>query len=504
MSTSPEIAISVILSTQMFVALSPILLLSFGIVLSLLLIAWQRSQKMIALFTQFILFSTLLLTLQLLSGDLLVGSGTQITTLLRVDRFSYLSFVLICFSAIVVVSLSRSVLKSEVEVHDEYYLLILLVVLGAGILVVSDHFASLFLGFELLSISLVGLVGYFREHKYAVETGFKYLILSATASSFMLLGIAFIYSQTGNLSFAVSSNAMPFSEQPVQIFHSVGILLLFSGIAFKLSLAPFHFWSPDVYQGSPTPITLLMATVSKVAMFTVLIKCCFSQNYFTNESFIEIITAVALLSMLVGNILALRQQKIKRLMAYSSIAHFGYLLIVLTVSSLENTDFAWQSALFYLFAYLLANIAIFTVLLIFEKNRSNVDRDKDIHIIDWQGMFWKNRLSAVLIIFSILGLAGIPLTMGFIGKFYLLNQAVLFKSWWLISGLVIGSGIGLAYYLPVIFTLFKNERVIENQSVDVSGVHLVTTGKQLFLFTLLIITLLLGVFPDLVSQFIYR
>jgi NADH-quinone oxidoreductase subunit N len=504
MSTSPEIANNVMLNVEMFIALSPILLLSFGIVLSLLMIAWRRSQKMIAIFTQFILVTTLLLTLHLLSGDLLLGKGAQITTLLNVDRFSYLSFVLICISALVVVSLSRSVLKSAVEVHDEYYLLILLVVLGAGILVVSDHFASLFLGFELLSISLVGLVGYFREHKHAVETGFKYLILSATASSFMLLGIAFIYSQTGNLSFAVSSSVMPWSAQPLQVFNSVGILLLFSGIAFKLSLAPFHFWSPDVYQGSPTPITLLMATVSKVAMFTVLIKCCFSQNYFNNENFIEIITVIALLSMLVGNVLALKQQNIKRLMAYSSIAHFGYLLIILTISSMKNTDFAWESALFYLSGYLLANIAIFTVLLISEKSRDNMNVDRDIHIIDWQGMFWKSRLSAVLVIFSILGLAGIPLTMGFVGKFYLLNQAVLFKSWWLISGLVIGSGIGLAYYLPLIFTLFKDEKTLDNLVVDRNSVYLVTTGKQLFMFTLLISSILFGVFPDLVSQFIYR
>jgi len=502
MSASPEIPNSVILSAEMFIVLSPILLLSFGIVLSLLLIAWRRSQKMISLFTQFILAITLLLTLHLLSGELQVGSGTQITTLLNVDRFSYLSFVLICFSALVVVSLSRSVLKSAVEVHDEYYLLILLVVLGAGILVVSDHFASLFLGFELLSISLVGLVGYFREHKHAVETGFKYLILSATASSFMLLGIAFIYSQTGNLSFAVSSNVMPWSEQPLQVFNSVGILLLFSGIAFKLSLAPFHFWSPDIYQGSPTPITLLMATVSKVAMFTVLIKCCFSQNYFNNESFIEIITVVALLSMLVGNVLALKQQNIKRLMAYSSIAHFGYLLIVLTVSSLQTLEFAWQGALFYLSAYLLANIAIFTVLLISEKNRSNMS--EDIHITEWHGLFWKNRLAAVLVIFSILALAGIPLTMGFVGKFYLLNQAVLFKSWWLIAGLVIGSGIGLAYYLPIIFTLFKDDKTLESKGGDGSRVYLIAIGKQLFMFTLLISSLVFGIFPDLVSQFIYR
>ena len=163
-----------VFTAEMFVVLSPILFLSFGIVLALLLIAWQRSQKMIAVFSQVILVFTLLLSIHLLSGNLLSGEGVQITTLLKVDQFSYLSLSLLCLSALAVVSLSGQVLKSQIEVHDEYYLLILLVTLGAAILVASDHFASMFLGFELLSISLVGLVGYFREHKYAVEAGFKY------------------------------------------------------------------------------------------------------------------------------------------------------------------------------------------------------------------------------------------------------------------------------------------------------------------------------------------
>lgn len=488
------------MTTEMFVVLSPILLLSFGIVLSLLLIAWQRSQKMIAMFCQIILLFTLLLSIHLLSGNLLNGTGIQVTTLLKVDQFSYLSLVLICISALVVVNLSSQLLKSQIEVHDEYYLLILLVILGAGILVVSDHFASMFLGFELLSISLVGLVGYFREQKYAVETGFKYLILSASASSFMLLGIAFIYSQTGNLSFAVSSGAVSWSSSSLQIFNSVGVILLFSGVAFKLSLAPFHFWTPDVYQGAPTPITLLMATVSKIAMFTVLMKCCFSQGYFNNENFIDVLIVVALLSMLVGNTLALKQQNIKRLMAYSSIAHFGYLLIVLIISSEQNIGFAWKSALFYLSAYILANVAIFTILLTSEKQLSYKLMDRDVGINDWKSMFWHRRSEAVLLILSILSLAGIPLTMGFVGKFYLLNQAVISQSWWLISGLIVGSGIGLAYYLPLVFTVFKSiNNVSDSSSVD----HHSQGGKnRLFITLLIILSLYLGIFPDSLSQYV--
>jgi len=489
-----------VFTTEMFIVLSPILLLSFGIVLSLLLIAWQRSQKMIAIFSQAILIFTLLLCLHLLSGSLLNGEGVKITTLLKIDLFSYLSLSLICLSALAVVSLSGHVLKSQIEVHDEYYLLILLVTLGAAILVTSDHFASLFLGFELLSISLVGLVGYFREQKHAVETGFKYLILSASASSFMLLGIAFIYSQTGNLSFAVNSAAVSWSSNSLQLFNSIGILLFFSGIAFKLSLAPFHFWTPDVYQGAPTPITLLMATVSKVAMFTVLMKCCFAQGYYKNEHFVDVILVIALLSMFIGNTLALRQQNIKRLMAYSSIAHFGYLLIVLVISSEKSIDFAWQSALFYLAAYILANVSIFTIVIVQEHRLIQNSAEREVNIDDWQSMFWQRRTEAVLLVISILSLAGIPLTMGFIGKFYLLNQAVISESWWLISGLVIGSGIGLAYYLPLIFTIFKSSKnnILKNDSPKDTFVN----SAQLFITFLIIISFYFGIFPDSLSQYI--
>ncbi|TWX56274.1 NADH-quinone oxidoreductase subunit N [Colwellia hornerae] len=487
-----------LMNTEMFIVLSPILLLSFGIVLSLLLIAWQRSQKIIALFSQLILVFTLLLSMHLLSSGILSGAGVQITPLLKVDQFSYLSLSLICLSALAVISLSKQVLKSQVEVHDEYYLLILLVILGAAILVASDHFASMFLGFELLSISLVGLVGYFREQKYAVETGFKYLILSACASSFMLLGIAFIYSQTGNLSFAINSATAPWHSAPLQLFNSIGVLLLFSGIAFKLSLAPFHFWAPDVYQGAPTPITLLMATVSKIAMFTVLMKCCFAQGYYQNDHFIDVIIAVALLSMFIGNTLALKQQNIKRLMAYSSIAHFGYLLIVLVISAEQSIGFAWRSALFYLTAYLLANVAIFSIVITYEQYFSQNSTEREVCLNDWQAMFWQHRAQAVLLVFSILSLAGIPLTMGFVGKFYLFNQAVISQSWWLITGLVIGSGIGLAYYLPIIFTVFK---VNSSAATHITKDNAIKAPK-IFIIFLIIISFYFGVFPDSLSQYL--
>lgn len=466
---------------------APQLIIAFGIVLSLLLIAWQRSQRMIALFTQAVLIFALLLSVKLLSVE-----PTEVTVLLKVDSISVYTFILVCISALVVTQLSYKFLKSQIEVHDEYYVLLLLVVLGSGVLVASDHFASLFLGFELLSISFVGLVGYIRESRHSVETGFKYLILSATASSVMLLGIAFIYSQTGDLGFTAENNVASAHDT---MFYSVGMLLFISGIAFKLSLVPFHFWTPDVYQGAPTPVTLLMATVSKVAMFTVLMKCCFSQNYFASENLVQLVTLIAILSMIVGNSLALKQNNLKRLLAYSSVAHMGYLLIVLLITQQESIAFAWQSAQFYLSAYILASLSIFTVITLCEADCRDGNSEKELTIDSWSGLFWTNRLLALLVILAVLSFAGIPLTMGFIGKFYILSHATQAHLWYLIAALIIGSGIALSYYLRIIFTLFK-------QDEKASRIVNYSAGEQILVGLFIGAGVLFGLFPDVVGLFI--
>lgn len=494
------------MSIVMLYAISPQLILSFGIVISLLVIAWQRSQRVIQLVTQVIFICALLANLNLLAGDALKESIT-VTSLLLVDGYSAFAFMLILFSSLVVVNISRDVLNDSIEVHDEYYVLIQLVTLGASILIISEHFASLFLGFEMLSIGLVGLVGYIRDNKYSVETGFKYLILSATASSFMLLGIAFIYSQTGVLSFsrdvAESYQFISQTSSSMNQFYSVGVLLFFVGIAFKLSLVPFHFWSPDIYQGAPTPIVMLLATVSKVSMFVVLMKCwfsiaVFSENNIYQQGLHSLIIVVAILSMLAGNILALKQTNLKRLLGYSSIAHMGYLLIVLVVSSDESIQFAWQSALVYLAGYVLANLSIFVAIALSQKK---VGMHAELEIVSWNGLFWRNKSIAILLLISLLSLAGIPLSIGFIGKFYLLSHATNMHQWWLISSLILGSGIGLIYYLRVVFALFylDDATVRDNDNGNASmEIAVMNIGwvKQMLVLLLTFFSLILGVFPD--------
>jgi len=481
------------MTIDMLLSITPQLTLSFGLVLGLLMIAWQRSQLNIQMLSQAILIAALVLNIPLFTSE-----PMQVTQLLKVDHYSAFAFMLIGISSLVVVSLSRRLLTLTTEVHDEYYLLVLLVTLGASILVVSDHYASLFLGFELLSIALVGLVGYVRSNEFAVETGFKYLILSATASSFMLLGIAFIYSQTGQLNFTLVSPS-PHSDIIMDSrLYSIGILLFFTGVAFKLSLFPFHSWTPDVYQGSPSAITLLMATVSKVAMFVVLMKSWFALGLslsIEHEYLSQLISFVAILSMVAGNTLALFQTNIKRLLGYSSIAHMGYLLIILQISTMKNIDFAWQSALFYLAAYVVANLSLFTVLIIYNPN-------KEVDLDSWKGMFWHNKPLAMLVITAILSLAGIPLTMGFIGKFYLLTFATQGNLWWLIGALIIGSGIGLFYYLRLLFTLFVNDDVLAGEKNGFSQQHPASFFTRLLVFTLIFLGVFFGLFPDVISQLV--
>lgn len=486
----------------MMQSLSPLLIIAFGSVLSLLLIAWRRSQKLILIFTLAIFVCALLASISLMS-TLFIGDVTdaiQVTRLMKVDNYGNFAFILVLVASIAVGLLSSAWLTHSVEVHDEFFILLQLVVLGAGVLVMSDHFASLFLGFELLSIALVGMVGYSRDSQYSVESSFKYLILSASASSFMLLGIAFIYSQSGSLSFAVEA------EPVYSLFYSSGILLFLVGVAFKLSLAPFHLWTPDVYQGAPTSVTLLLATVSKVAMFVVLMKFWFSQTLLfaqpliSNDSVLSmqnLMSIFAILSMIIGNVLALKQQNIKRLLAYSSIAHMGYLLIVLMIISPQSIGLAWQSALFYLAAYVLATVSLFMVLQLTQDNYEETEQN----VSDWQGMFWQNRLLALLIIVAILSLAGIPLTVGFIGKFYLLNVAVQAQQWWLIATLIVGSGIGLFYYLRIVFTLFSETSVEKSNSLNYSAVSAkLTPVMSVSVIMFILVGVILGVYPDLLSQ----
>lgn len=463
----------------------PQLIVAIGVVLGMLVVSWRRSHRLIGHFTCVILVLSLLTTSYVYNIP-----SIELTLLIKIDSFSKVLWMLVLVAAVVATYLAMGELLSATEVHDEFYILLLLSVLGAGILVASQHYASLFLGFELLSISLVGLTGYFRTRQHSVEASFKYLILSASASSFMLLGIAFIYSNVGTLSFD-SSNIVNVNNVVLQL----GTLLLFCGLAFKLSLVPFHYWTPDVYQGASNSVTFLLATVSKTAMFAALYKCFVDSGLISSlagQDIIYVFMFISTASMLVGNCLALGQQSIKRLLAYSSIAHMGYLSILILVLGHPNVMVVHYSAFYYLFAYVLANIGVFSVLC---WQKKHLNEETDITRCHWQGLIWRNPWQGSVVLISLLGLAGVPLTAGFIGKFYLVVAASYGQLWWMLSALVIGSGIGLAYYLPLIFALFNDEQYA-------SYSFKTTTMQRLLSLTIIVSVIIFGLFPDIFAKYL--
>ena len=385
-----------------------------------------------------------------------------VTELVVIQPLSQFLNFLILLSALSSVLLQTRYSTRSREVQDEFYMLISLATLGACILTTANHGATLVLGLELMSLSILAMIGYQRQRHLALEASLKFLILSGSASAFLLFGMALLYAGTGSLLLPelmqVSQNA-----PNLLLLTQIGMVMVIIGLGFKLSLIPFHWWTPDVYQGAPVNSTLFLATVSKTAVFGVLLHLLLLVSGPVTESLIAVLSGVAIISMLGGNLLALQQANLKRLFAYSAIAHMGYVLVAAILGIQVNNSMALEGSSYYLLAYVLASIAIFSVLTML----SNITKDSDFEQIDEvRGLFWTHPWLATTLLFATLSMAGMPLTVGFIGKFYLLAMAVEHSAWWLISAMIVGSVIGLYYYLRVIFSLFaQSEQVLPNSSV---------------------------------------
>jgi NADH-quinone oxidoreductase subunit N len=277
-----------------------------------------------------------------------------------------------------------------------------------------------------------------------------------------------------------------------QILILAGTALVLAGIGFKLSIVPFHMWTPDVYQGAPLPVTGFLATVSKGAIFVVLLRLFFFAELYHYRTFLVALGVLAVGSMLVGNLLALQQQNVKRLLSYSSIAHFGYLLITLVAGGVLGTgSIAVEAASYYVVAYVVTTLAAFAVISIL----SGEDEDEKQDIADLTGLFWHRPLLAGLLMLSLLSLAGIPLTAGFIGKLYVFTAGIDAAQWILLGALVLGSAIGIYYYLRIIYVMACQE---DNKVIARSGPWL---GQGVAL-SLAILVVWLGVFPQPLMEYI--
>ena len=424
------------MTQEQLLAFLPFILLAAASVVVILLIAFRLSHTVIQV-TGFLMMCTVILAMWYVRDIL----PEAIMPLFVVDGFGALFTGLIIFSIMVVGLFSFIYFEEKEENPKEYYILLFLGTLGSALLTISTHFISFFIGLELLSISLYALIAYLRNRNNAVEAGMKYLVLAAMTSAFLLFGMALIYMDTGSMDFAgIARNLNPSSGLFIT---GVGILLV--AVGFKLALVPFHLWAADVYQGAPAPVTTFIATVSKIGVFAVLLRFAQAIGLQQYPIVIIIFSAIAIISMLFGNLLALQQQNIKRLLAYSSIAHFGYLI----VAFLPGNKAGVEASVFYLLAYSITLLAAFGVVTVLST------REKDAEDLStYQGLFWRNPVMALVLTVAMLSLAGIPITAGFIGKFYVLTSGVQEGLWLPVIMLVVTSVIGLYYYLRIISTLF--------------------------------------------------
>jgi len=476
-----------ILTRSDLMALLPLITLAASAVMVMLAAAFYRRPQPVAALT------LLGLIISCAALPLAAGFGPrQVTPLLIVDNYALFYMGLIFAATLVVTVLCYRYFGGGGSRHEALYILLLLAALGGAVLVASSHFASFLLGLELLSVSLFALIAYPRNIGHPLEAGIKYLVLAGFSSAFLLFGMALIYAQLGTMQFAQIGAMLAAPGQRLDAYGLAGLALILVGVGFKLALVPFHMWTPDVYEGAPAPVSAFIATVSKGAVLAMLLRYFAVAGAYPLQSITLALSMIAAVTILVGNLLALRQDNIKRILAYSSIAQLGYLL----VGFLAFGTMAVEAVAYYLAAYFVTMLGAFGVVTVL--SRGVPERDSDT-LADYAGLFWRRPWLAGVFTAMLLSLAGIPLTMGFIGKFYVLAAAVGASLWLLVIVLAVGSAIGLYYYLRIIATMCTHDpKATAGPVATLAGS--VSLAESVTLAALILLLIGLGVYPALLIQ----
>ncbi len=363
------------------------------------------------------------------------------------DRLSAFVNCVVLLSSLVTVMISPGYLNRRGLHHGEYYALLLAATVGMMLLDAATSLMVIFLAIELLSISLYILSGFARDEERSQEAAIKYLLLGSFASAFMLFGMALVYGGTGHTQLAQIALAMS-HPGPLDPLLVGGVILMFVGFAFKVSAAPFHFWTPDVYQGAPVAVTTFMSVATKVAAFAVLIRVfddAFA-SYYAHWS--SAVIAVAIISMVVGNLAALTQTSVKRMLAYSGIAQAGYILIGVAVG--VAVPLGVQGALYYLAAYAVTNIGAFAVVTVMSGHGEDLDSYDHL-----RGLWFRRPYVAAALGFFLLSLGGFPVTAGFFGKFLVFAAAIAAHNVALAIWGIGTSAVSIFYYLRVALLMFQ-------------------------------------------------
>ena len=470
------------ITPQHLIALLPLLIVGLTVVVVMLSIAWRRNHFFNAT------LSVVGLNVALLSLWFVGHAGAMdVTPLMRVDGYAMLYTGLVLLASLATCTFAYPWLEGYSDNKEEFYLLVLIAALGGILLANANHMASLFLGIELISLPLFGLVGYAFRQKRSLEASIKYTILSAAASSFLLFGMALVYANSGNLSFLALGKSLADNtlHEPLLL---AGLGLMIVGLGFKLSLVPFHLWTPDVYQGAPAPVSTFLATASKIAIFGVLMRLFLYAPVGNSEAVRVVLGVIAFVSIIFGNLMALSQTNIKRLLGYSSIAHLGYLMVALI--ALRGGQMSMESVGVYLAGYLFSSLGAFGVVSLMSSPYRGPDAES---LYSYRGLFWHRPILSAVMTVMMLSLAGIPMTLGFIGKFYILAVGVQANLWWLTGAVVVGSAIGLYYYLRVAVSLYLNAPQQLNRDAPSNWAY--SAGGIVVLISALLV-LVLGIYPQ--------
>ena len=406
--------------------------------------------------------------------------GTQFNDMFKVDNFSLFFNIVFLVSTILVALISMSYLGKDDRKQGPYYLLILLATLGMMLMAAGNELIIVFLGLELMSLSLYVLASYFRDNPASSEAGMKYLLLGAFASAFFLYGIALIYGGAGTTSIPAIAEAITAANKSPLLL--AGMFLLIVGFGFKVAIVPFHQWAPDVYEGAPTTIAAFISAGPKAAGFAAFLRIFMEALPSLQVEWSGAVIVLAMLTMTVGNIVAIAQTSIKRMLAYSSIAHAGYVLIGLAAANNDGIS----SAMLYLLVYCVMNIGAFGAVIL-----AKTEDGESLMISDYAGIGLRKPLLAMFMTIMLLSLAGFPPTAGFVGKFYIFKSAVQAGHIWLVIVGAINTAISAFYYLRVVVTMYMREPEEELSFASYPGTLVVG------LVLAAIGVLLIGILPSL-------
>jgi NADH-quinone oxidoreductase subunit N len=413
--------------------------------------------------------------------------GPAFGGMLIVDGFATFFRVLVMAVGILTVLASYRFLDVQDAETSEYHALLLFSIAGQGIMVAGNELIVIFIGLEISSIASYVMAGYLRDDKRANESALKYFLLGSFATAFFLYGVALIYGATGTVDLSAIRGAQAGAGAPNPLFIAVAAALMFVGLAFKVSAAPFQIWAPDVYQGAPTPVAAFLSAGPKAAAFAVFLRIFLTAFEPIGADWEPLVWMSALLSMTIGNFAALLQSNVKRLLAYSSIAHAGYVMVALTA----RTDIGMSAAMFYLAAYAFMNIGAFAVV-----SHLSGRGERYQSVDDFSGLAQKQPFTAALLTIFLLSLIGVPLTGGFFGKFYIFKAALESHLIWLTVLGLLNSAVAAYYYLRILVVMYMKE-----PSEAAMKAEPLTPGLGAALILPAAATLFLGIFPNWVLDF---